>query len=81
MTISDQEVILTRIASATKSSPIAVFKVAVPGKGVQLNAVFVNTYHTQQMMKTHHLDYVGSFHAGMSKKTIRSALLDATKYI
>lgn len=61
MSVSSLEIIQERIESAKKSSPIAVFKYMRQGL-IEYNAVFANTYETQQRIKEKDRTLVGCYH-------------------
>jgi len=61
MSVSSLEIIQERIESAKKSSPIAVFKYMCQGL-IEYNAVFANTYKSQQRIKEKDRTLVGCYH-------------------
>lgn len=69
MNIHPIDVILDRIASATRASPIAVFK-----QGAGLASVFGGTLKTWMDTQERANDYVGSFHRGMDPVLIKRQL-------
>ena len=72
MSVSSIQVIMDRIASATETSPIAVFK--VPEKCGKLEAVFGATVMTQKKITEGDPDLVGVFHKGMDRFSVKSQL-------
>lgn len=76
MSVSSLEIIQERIESAVKSSPIAVFKYMRKGF-IEYNAVFANTYKTQQDIKEKDRRLVGCY---SGKAGVISLLNDLKKY-
>ena len=72
MSISTVSVIKGRIAEATNTSKIAVFKVI--GEIPALDAVFESTVQTMGRISRNDPNYIGSFHKGMSDSFINSEL-------
>ena len=71
-------VIIGRIKTASKGSPIAVFKLPNPD-GKYLNAVFGNTVRTIKMVDTFSNMFIGEFHNGMNMSDVRKELESAAR--
>lgn len=69
MEIHPIDVILGRIAVATRSSPIAVFK-----QGGGLASVFFATSRTRSDIQNRAGDYVGAFHNGIDAAMVKRRL-------
>ena len=75
MTIALPEVIMKRIRSATKKSPIAVFK-TFEGK---LDSVFASTVKTKQRLETNPSNLVGVYDNCMDPRQVLFQLTEAVE--
>lgn len=77
MSVSTVDIIMGRIVSARKDSPIAVFKVMDGDKKGCLDAVFAATVNTQKLINNNHPGLVGVFDQTMDRDDVESKLLSA----
>ena len=76
MSVSTIDIIMSRIKSASKASPIAVFKLDEKGKSKgKLNAVFGATVKTQELIKNNDNLLVGVYDNTMDESAIRAELI------
>ena len=78
MSLSTVPLIQIRIKAASPASPIAVFKLAAPGRG-QLEAVFGSTFATRRSVRHNNPLFVGYFHNDMDVDEVAVRLHDAAR--
>ena len=71
MSLGGLSTIMSRIASATPCSKIAVFK--TPRAGL-LDAVFADTTYSKMLINSRHPDYIGSYDATMDRYAVSTQL-------
>ena len=71
MSLGGITTIMSRIASATPRSKIAVFKTPRPGL---LDAVFADTIGSKILINSKHPDWIGSFDATMDRYAVSKKL-------
>ena len=71
MSIMNLDHTMVRIKGATQGSPIAVFRVALPGV---VDAVFAATITTQEIIAEGRPDLIGVFDGSMDQKSVRETI-------